>query len=216
MRIDTIVHLLQEIKTAIRTIPTGQTPEEFLRKENLLPHYHPEAAIRPDVIILAGKGGKLSRKEKDEWIPYLYQLLSGFKGTVISGGTNSGIPGLAGETAVNLFMQEKKAFNLIGYLPEKLPPGMDRSQGYDQFVTSTANDFSMEDVLNYWVDILFRGIFPKNVQLAGIGGGPLAFSEYRLALALGAKVTLLRNSGGSVKKIGEDPYWSTLPNLKLF
>jgi hypothetical protein len=211
MRIDTLVHLLKEI----RTIPAGQSPEELLRNENLLAHHHPEAVIRPEIIILAGKGGKLSRKEKEDWMPFLVQLLSGFEGTVISGGTNSGIPGLAGEIALDYLSQEKKAFHLIGYLPGKLPPGMDRSPGYDQFITSPKDDFSLEDILNYWVDILFRGILPENVLLTGISGGPLAFSEYQLALALGAKVTLLRDSGGSVKKIMEDPFWNTLPNLML-
>lgn len=213
MRIDSVIHLLKKISADLKS---GQPLENVIQRENLHTHFHPEAAIRPDVIILAGKGGLLTPKEREEWLPFMHQMLSGFEGTVISGGTDSGIPGLAGENASNLVLQEKKAFNLIGYLPEKLPDGMSHSPGYDQYITSTENDFSLEDVLNYWVDILFRGISPENVQLAGIGGGLLALSEYRLALELGAKVTLLWDSGGSVKKIGDDPYLSTLPNLALF
>lgn len=213
MRIDSVVHLLKKISADLKS---GQSFENLIQRENLLSHYHPEAAIRQDVIILAGKGGRLSLKEKEDWLPFVHQMLSGFEGTVISGGTDSGIPGLAGENALNIVFQEKKAFNLIGYLPEKLPGGMRHSAGYDQYITSKENDFSLEDVLNYWVDILFRGISPEKVQLAGISGGSLAFSEYRLALELGAKVTLLMDSGRSVKKIGEDPYLSTLHNLNLF
>lgn len=213
MRIDSVVHLLKKISADLKS---GQSFENVIQRENLLSHYHPEAAIRQDVIILAGKGGRLIRKEKEEWKPFVHQLLSGFGGTMISGGTNSGIPGLAGDMAVDYLNQEKKSFNLIGYLPEKLPVGISRSPGFDQYITSPTDNFSMVDVLNYWVDILARGIAPESVLLAGIDGGPLAFYEYRLALELGAKVTLLMDSGGSVKKIGEDPYLSTLHNLTLF
>jgi len=205
MRIDSVVHLLKKISADLKS---GHPLENVIQRENLHAHFHPEAEIRSEVIILAGKGGKLSRKEKEEWLPFVHQMLSGFKGTVISGGTSSGIPGLAGEIALDLLKQGKKAFNLTGYLPENLPDGIMRSSGYDQFLTSTAKDFSLEDVLNYWVDILLHGIYPEKVQLIGIGGGSLAYSEYRLALELGAKVTFLRDSGGSVRKILEDPFWS--------
>jgi hypothetical protein len=215
MRIESVTRLLTDVALALRSGQPGAGLDAFSLKETLLAHYHPEAGIRPEVIILAGKGGRLSRKQKEEWAPFLHQMLSGFEGTVISGGTNSGIPGLAGEMALTYLEQGKKAFNLIGYLPEKLPDGAGRSPGYDQFMTSPAQAFSLEDILNYWVDILFHGIIPEHVLLAGMDGGPLALSEYRLALSLGAKVTLLKDSGGSVKKFREDPYWSTLPNLML-
>jgi hypothetical protein len=183
--------------------------------ENLLRYYHPEADYKQEVIILAGKGGILSQKQKKAWTPWLHQILSGFTGTVVSGGTDSGIPGLTGEIAAEWIKQDKKRFQLLGYLPGKLTEGIDRSPGYDQFITSRTDDFSKEDVLNYWVDILFRGIPPERIMLAGISGGRLSLFEYKLALAMGVKVALLKDSRGSVGEILEDPYWSAQQNLSI-
>jgi hypothetical protein len=183
--------------------------------ENLLRYYHPEADYKQEVIILAGKGGILSQKQKEAWTPWLHQILSGFAGTVVSGGTNSGIPGLTGEIATEWIRQDKKRFQLLGYLPGKLPEGIGRSPGYDQFISSRTEDFSREDVLNYWVDILFRRIPMERIMLAGISGGRLSLFEYKVALAMGVKVALLKDSGGSVQEILEDPYWSAQQNLTI-
>jgi hypothetical protein len=51
------------------------------------------------------------------------------------------------------------------------------------------------------------------VSLIGIGGGPIAAFEYRLALALGATVAILQPASSAAAALQEDPDWGRLRNL---
>jgi hypothetical protein len=186
------------------------TSKEFLRR-----FYHADLNKFPGIVILAGKGSPLSVTLKNEWAFFISKLLNDFEGIVISGGTDSGIPGLVGEIAAELRAQDKKKFLLAGYFPGKLPGKIKRSTGYDHFISSGKDDFSTEDILNYWVDIFWGEIKPNDILLTGISGGRLSLTEYKTALALGVKVYLLEGSGGSVSRIMNDTYWQVHPGLHI-
>jgi len=51
------------------------------------------------------------------------------------------------------------------------------------------------------------------VKLLGINGGPLTEFEYKLALALGASVGVVRESGRAAKDLAPDPDWQNTRNL---
>jgi len=74
-------------------------------------------------------------------------------------------------------------------------------------------DFSPLEPLQNWIDLVAAGIAPADVRLLGINGGPIAGAEYRIAVALGARVALLEKSGREAAKIFTDPDWEGLPNL---
>jgi hypothetical protein len=74
-------------------------------------------------------------------------------------------------------------------------------------------DFSPEQILGSWSDLLDTGVHPEDVILIGFGGGPVSAIEYRLALAVGATGAVVIGTGGAADALLEDPLWSRLPNL---
>ncbi len=137
-------------------------------------------------------------------------------GLVCSGGTRSGIPGVVGVKAATLKPKEKR-FNLVGYVPavpKKLKGDLqpDRKR-YDVIVQSAGEDFSALEPIQCWVDLLGIGVKPENVRLLGFEGGKIAAVEYRLGLALGAKVAVVPGSGRSADALLNDPEWAGDPDL---
>jgi ppGpp synthetase/RelA/SpoT-type nucleotidyltranferase len=151
-----------------------------------------------------------------------------YQGIVISGGTESGIPGKVGEAiqSINkkrdtssLAQRKLNPIKLLGYLPKTLPPdehgkNIHRHQGY-RYVTSLQNtdNFSILDIISYWIDIAVQNVNPDHVKVLGINGGRFTDLEYKIALAMGAQVGLIENSGRAVTGIMKDPEWSDHPNI---
>jgi ppGpp synthetase/RelA/SpoT-type nucleotidyltranferase len=169
--------------------------------------------LTPPVLIMAGGAGSLTAEVAGQARPMLTGALAGFRGTVISGGTDVGIPGCVGEIAGDLKDRGAKSFDLVGYIPRLLPHDAPRDARYDRFVTCGEQGFSPEQIIRNWQDILAAGIAPKDVQLLGIGGGDVCSVEYRLALALGASVAVVQASGGAADALIADPWWTAVPNL---
>jgi hypothetical protein len=167
------------------------------------------------VVIVAGGASLMDEPNCDNYRDMLRELMQGFKGTIISGGTTAGIPGLVGEVKSELEKSGRLDFELIGYLPKNLPDMTIKSTAYDCFYETDSDHFSVLEVLTYWSDIVLSGIDPKEVLLIGIEGGPIAAMEYRIALSLGAKVALLANSGRAASDLLQDEAWSSHPNLVL-
>lgn len=117
--------------------------------------------------------------------------LRNFEGTVISGGIRSGIPGLAGEVAETLKQSGECKFKLVGCRPERLPDDAPADPRYDIAIRVGQGEFGVKQILANWTDILAAGIRPKDVRVLGLGGGPVAAVEYRMALAMRAKVGVL-------------------------
>lgn len=173
------------------------------------------AGVVAPVLILAGGAGRASPAMLARVREPLLALLEELSGTVISGGTTVGVPGLAGELTASLgpFAPGGRSFRLLGYRPERLPDDATRDDRYDEAIAIGGSQFSVEQVFGYWVDILNGGHRPSDVRLLAIGGGALSALEYRVALALGASVGVVLETGGEADALLKDPHWNRSRNL---
>jgi ppGpp synthetase/RelA/SpoT-type nucleotidyltranferase len=170
--------------------------------------------VGEEVLIIAGYG-LLNDNMMDLYDAYILETLRDFSGTVISGGTHSGIPGLVGNKTGRLSMTGNKNYTLLGYRPGTLPDFVKEDVNYDFHITSENRLFSFYDVLMYWLDILFAKTNPENILLAGFGGGTISLLEYKMALAMDVKVALLQDTGGALTEIQHDNYWNYKTNLMI-
>ena len=217
----------EEIAWLHRVHSGAALPEEFHWAEDLLllaqsrgvsskvvfPTSSIPKDLKPPILIVAGGAASLKPEDRPKVEILLHEALAVFSGTVISGGTTSGVPGCVGAVAGRLSKIRQKGFRLLGYVPKALPLDAEKDKRYDQFIVSGAETFSPAQVLQGWKDLLGAGIKPKDVLLLGYGGGKIAAFEYRLALALGASVSIVLRSGGSAEALLKDPLWSRLPGL---
>jgi tetratricopeptide (TPR) repeat protein len=166
--------------------------------------------IPTDQQILIVAGGTLaSEKEKIEaYSPLLKKALAGFDGVIFCGGTTSGISGLVGRLA----MTSRKT-RRISYLPRETPEWTSRDSKHYELFPTEGSSFSPREPLQNWIDLLASGVDPSKVRLIGISGGPIAGVEYRLALALGAKVGVFAESGRAATGILRDEDWADVPGL---
>lgn len=169
---------------------------------------------KTSALVIAGGASNMPPAEAVGYAGFLQDALRHVDGLVCSGGTNVGIPGLVGQAAVELAAANAKGFTLIGYLPNRLPLGVQvASQGYNHIFPTDSEEFSLREPLQNWIDLLASGITPEQVRVLGINGGQIAAFEYRLALALGAKVGILEQSGRAADALLMDPAWSQHPGL---
>lgn len=156
------------------------------------------------VVIVAGESKPNAAAKYKEIRISLSHTLRNFRGTIISGGTSQGIPGLIGEIVAGLYAKNQKRFKLIGYLPKSLPAGVTADKRYDERVMTASSDFSAEQPLKYWADIFTSRIEPGEVRLLAIDGGAITGFECQLALALGATVGILAPKGLIMNDIYHD------------
>ncbi len=168
------------------------------------------AAFREPVVIVAGGcDAKVDQEMKRKYRQLLVEAFDGFAGTVISGGTTAGISGIAGS------IQEAypKSVTAIGYVPEYLPVGVSVDPRYRDIRKTHGAGFSATEPLQTWTDLLVSGIAPGRVKVIGINGGPISAVDYRMALALGARVAVLSGSGREAGAIKPDTDWGKSPLL---
>ncbi len=165
--------------------------------------------IQAPVIILSGGTDSKIEKHMQAYRRLVLEAFQDFHGTIISGGTRAGIAGMAGD------LQETYPENVssIGYIPSSIPYNIELDKRYQTHRNTTGKDFSALETIQYWIDIVTSGIHPESVKLLGINGGRIAAAEYRLALALGAKVGIIAGSGRSADELLADPEWKDSPNL---
>jgi len=166
--------------------------------------------IKSSIIILVG-GSKNSDKHKmDSYGQLIFKALEGFNGTIISGGTTTGISKIAGD------LKEKYSNNIytLGYVPKKTSIKVDENQKrYNEICKTNGKHFSPLEATQYWLDIISSGIRPEQVKLLVVNGGEISVAECNLALTLGAKVGIIDGSGGETSKLFSDTDWNTLYNL---
>ncbi len=165
--------------------------------------------ITSPVVIVAG-GSDVGIEHQIEG--YRQVILKGFKdfrGTVISGGTVSGVSGLVGKIGETY----PYAVKTIGYIPHTMPAGNQRHTGYAEIRRTDGDNFSPLEPLQYWIDIIASGILPSKVRLLGANGGAISGAEYRIALALGARVGILEGSGGEAANLLSDENWADSQGL---
>ena len=164
-------------------------------------------------IILSGGAASLDKAAPDVIHPLLEEVLRYFKGTVISGGTTLGVPGCAGYMADLLAKRNSKGFELIGYIPNRLPHDAEKDKRYDRIIPCGDSGFTPDQILRSWRDLLTGGIAAHEVLCIGFGGGALSAVEYQVALALGASVVVAYGSGGTADAIVGDALWSGVHTL---
>jgi hypothetical protein len=65
------------------------------------------------------------------------------------------------------------------------------------------------------VDLMSSEVLPRDVRVVGINGGRIAAVEYRIALALGASVGLVADSGREAGRLVSEHRWSGERPLRL-
>lgn len=183
---------------------------ELVQKVASLPPV--DRPMLPKAAIVAGGAASVAGNVVERMVPLLELVLQDFEGTVIGGGTTSGVPGCVGSVAGGLARENRKRFDLIGYIPKELPYGALKDEQYDRLIGCEGNRFSPELILQCWRDLL-TDTRPEQVLCLGFGGGPLSAVEYHVALALGAAVILAHSSEGAADALINDPLWSGVPNL---
>jgi ppGpp synthetase/RelA/SpoT-type nucleotidyltranferase len=161
------------------------------------------------VVIVAGGCDKTVEDRMREYQSLLETALAGFHGTICCGGTKAGISGLVGDLEPP--GSDPNAVRKVSYLPA-LPVGMERHRAYEVCPTRRG-DFSAFEPLQNWIDMLAAGVKPEEVKLLGINGGVISRAEYCMALAFGAKVAVLPESGRAAADLAEDADWKGTPNL---
>lgn len=169
--------------------------------------------IKKPVVIIAGGASLMDKIKVESYSEYIKELMHEYSGTIISGGTKEGIPGLTGRIKQEIEKKGPIGFELLAYLPGTLPDDASISADYDHVYRTASEEFSALDILRCWNDIILSGIHPSEVLVAGINGGQIADLEYRIALSLGAKVCLIAYSGRAVFEFVREDQWKDHPNL---
>lgn len=164
------------------------------------------------VLIIAGGASDMTDGKTTGYENIFRELMFDFAGTILCGGTTSGIPGLVGMIKAEQEKNSRLAYELIAYLPGKLPQNAIISSAYDKIYHSDFEGFSAQVIVS-WVDLILSGVKPAEVLLIGVDGGKVAELEYRIALAMGATVGLINYSGRAVSQILQDPQWNSHPHL---
>ncbi len=166
-----------------------------------------EEAIKGPVVIVPGGCDEKVKVKIQGYGKMLMKAFDGFQGTVISGGTKQGISGLVGD----LRNKYEDAVHTIGYLPQEgLLTGATiekDNRRYSELRYTAGNGFSPLEPIQNWIDIIASGIDPGEVKVLGINGGDISAVEYKMALALGAKVAIIQESGREATRLLNDPVW---------
>ncbi len=161
------------------------------------------------VLIVAGGTDPERAVQIEGFRPILAEALAGFRGTVISGGTGHGVCGLVAE----LGAAAGDRIQTVGYVPASLPEVSPADPRYDDTRRTHGVGFSPLEPLQYWLDLVASGIDPSEVVMLGFGGGDIAAAEYRIALALGARVGIIAGSGRAASRLLADPRWTSAAGL---
>jgi len=157
----------------------------------------------PFVILVGGCDPSVEKKMRS-YRPLLLQAFQGFKGTIISGGTTSGISGLAGDIQAAY----PENIRTVGYIPAKLPSGVRVDRRYTEIRRlPESREFSPLEPLQNWIDIIAGGGSLSDVKVLGIDGGRIAAIECRIALAMGATVAVVEGGGRETARVLVDEEW---------
>ncbi len=167
------------------------------------------AVIRGPVVIVAGGTESSVEEELREYSELLLQAFGDYHGTIISGGTKSGISGMVGDIG----QHHAERIHTIGYLPDRLPQDAVIDARYGEIRRTGGDRFSALEPLRYWADLLASGIEPRDTKLLGINGGSVTAYELRIALLVGAMVGVIPESGREADRLLADEEWLEAGNL---
>lgn len=161
--------------------------------------------IEPPVAIVAGGTDLRVEPFMRSFAGLLEAGFADFAGTVVSGGTEQGVSGVVGD----LGRTTDGRIHALGYLPRSLPSDATPDAGYHELRRTYGREFSPLEPLQAWIDLVAGGIAPADVTLVGLGGGRIAATEYRIALALGATVAIVVDSGREAGRLLSDERWAS-------
>lgn len=164
--------------------------------------------IQGPVVILAGGTDPRVQERIGRYAKSIREAFAAFRGTVIGGGTSQGVSGLVGELAA-----AHPDIRAIGYLPREMPADATPDPRYHELRQSEGEQFSPLEPLQAWTDLVLSKLDPSDVRVVGINGGSISAAEYRIALALGARVGILADSGREAGRITADPWWGESERL---
>jgi ppGpp synthetase/RelA/SpoT-type nucleotidyltranferase len=162
--------------------------------------------------ILVGGSKDNVQEEMERFGPLFKDAFSEYQGTIVSGGTRTGISKLAGD------LQEtyKDRIYAVGYLPASKTAHADTDKKrYREIRTTDGETFSPLEATRYWMDVMASGIRPGQVKLLVVNGARISSAECELALLLGAKVAIIEGSGGEPVKLLSDSTWEQSTSLML-
>ncbi len=136
-------------------------------------------------------------------------LINGFKsyeGTIISGGTTSGICEIVGD----LQNEYQNSIRSLGYVPSQGKGENIVDKRYTKIHNTSGTGFNLLESIQYWTDIVNSGIDISKIKLLGVGGGKISEFECKLAMILGAKVGLIETRRKIGLKISKNTPWTDL------
>ena len=160
------------------------------------------------VVIVAGSTREGAIGDQQAWREVLVEGFRDFAGTILSGGTTAGVSGLVGEVRTS----SPDRIRAIGYVPRTVSPATE-DRRYSELRRTEGDGFTVLEPLRAWSDILLSEIRPAQVTVVGVGGGEISAIEYRLALAFGARLCLVRGSGGEAARMLADADWQGADGL---
>lgn len=168
-----------------------------------------DGAIAGPVVIIAGGCDRSVDKQVRQYRALMVEALEDVRCTIISGGTREGVGGLVGA----LQKRYPDTLHTIGYVPAFTPPDAHEDNRYADLRHTDSHGFGVREPLQNWIDIVASGIHPSQVKVLGINGGAIAAAEYRIALALGARVVTIEQTGREAARLLADPDWHGSPLL---
>jgi len=166
--------------------------------------------INRPVVILAGGCSAEFESQMPIYSRVIVEAFHDYEGTIISGGTTSGISGLIGEVQ----QEYPNKIHTIGYVPKNKTDLVDKR--YREIrLTEGEEEFSPAEPMQYWIDLIASNIEPSVVKLLGVNGGRISALEYRISLSLGAQVAVVDGSGLEADNLLADNDWNESPNLYI-
>jgi ppGpp synthetase/RelA/SpoT-type nucleotidyltranferase len=161
------------------------------------------APLAAPVVIVAGGTDPRLEEQMRGYAGLLGHAFADFDGTILSGGSTQGVSGLVGDVG----RASGGRIRTIGYLPGLIPADATPDPDYTELRTTIGHGFSPLEPLHNWIDLVASGVAPASVRVLGINGGRIAALEYRIALALGATVGLVADSGREAGRLLGDERW---------
>lgn len=191
-------------------LPFAQALRISISLDGLAPR---RRSFRVPVVILAGGTATRYQTNIDRFRSTVLRAFHGVSGTIISGGTQAGIAGLAGEIAFVESAVPGGRLEVIGYIPKRMLTDELADSRYSEFISAEGDANGVVHPLQYWTDLITAGIKPAEVRVLAIDGGDIALFEYRLALALGAWVGVMTPPTRAAAALLEDQDWRDCSRL---
>jgi ppGpp synthetase/RelA/SpoT-type nucleotidyltranferase len=161
------------------------------------------------IVIVAGGCSERHKDKLQSYGPLFASALEKYDGIVMCGCTDAGVNKLVGD----LCLAKANAFTPITFEPELKPSRPETHKAFEDVIQTDGKGFNALDSIMSWMYIHASGKDPSQVKLLGVNGGPIAAFEFRMALAMGAKVGILRDSGRAAAEILDDQDWKDTPGL---